>query len=467
MDEITNKILKKAMKISVPNENEKKLTETLCGKILESFKKIASGYDIKPMFCGSVAKGTWLSKNKDIDLFILFDEKVSREKLEKTGMSLAKKTIKNLLGKYEIAYSEHPYLRGFIANHRVEIVPAYDVNNPEKIKSAVDRTPYHVRFVKSKMTKNQANEVRLLKKFCRGIGVYGSSLRVEGFSGYLCELLIIEYENFINLLKEASTWKPGEIIDMNKFYNSKEKIIKKFTDDSLVMIDPVDKNRNVASVLSAENFLLFVKKCGDFIRNPSMDFFDEKERDIPTIKEIKDEMEHRDTKLIMVKFRTPSEQEDVVWPQMRKFRNRMDNLLKDNDFTVIRSDIWSDGIKCILLVELSNEEIPNIQVREGPSIFDRQGTRGFLKRYRGYNIFVENNRWFVEYSRRYKKAIELIKEFLNNDTEILKEEGVPGKIAKEISEKVEIFRGESVYRLFRRYNEFRIFIKNYLNKNIV
>ncbi|MCK4634508.1 MAG: CCA tRNA nucleotidyltransferase [Candidatus Aenigmarchaeota archaeon] len=466
MEEVLHKVLNKALKMSIPDEEERKITDNLCQKILESFQKVAAGFDIRAMFCGSVAKGTWLAKNKDIDMFLLFNERTPRKELEKTGMMIAKKTITNLWGKYEIAYSEHPYVRGFLADHRVEIVPAYDVASAEKIKSAVDRTPYHVRYVENRITENQANEVRLLKKFCRGIGVYGSDLKTEGFSGYLCELLIIEYENFENLLKEVSNWNPGEIIDM-EHQQTKEKIMKKFHGDPLVVIDPVDRNRNVASVLSAEKFLLFVKKCREFLENPDIEFFEEKKRSVPELAEIRDEMGHRDTKFFMIKFRAPVTQEDVMWPQLRKFRRRITDLLEDGDFKVMRSDVWSDGIKCIVVIELLNEELPNIQVREGPSIFDKQGTLGFLRRYEGYNVFVENNKWFVEYSRRHRKALGLLEEFLNNEEGTLRESGVPKNLAREIKEKVEIFRDAGIYRLFRRYENFRVFMKEYLHKNLV
>ena len=368
---------------------------------------------------------------------------------------MAKKIIQSLWGTYEIAYSEHPYVRGFVAGHRVEIVPAYDVENPGKIKSAVDRTPYHVRYVKSKITENQANEIRLLKKFCKGIGVYGSDLKTEGFSGYLCELLIIEHENFLNLLRETSDWNPGKVIDIEGHYESEEKAIKKFPDDPLVVIDPVDRNRNVASVLSAENFLIFTKKCREFLENPSIEFFENPSEPVPEFDTLRKKLEERESNFVMIKFRAPVVQEDILWPQLRKFEKRLKGLLEDADFGVMRSDVWSDGIKCIIVLELLNERLPAVQVREGPTVFDRQGTVGFLRRYEGYNKFVKGNKWFVEYPRKYRNVMELLRDFLDGEPEELKERGVPKSLSKEISEKVELFRGIGIYRLLRRYKNFR------------
>ncbi|MBS7613865.1 hypothetical protein KEJ48_06465, partial [Candidatus Bathyarchaeota archaeon] len=41
-------------------------------------------------------------------------------------------------------------------------------------------------------------------KFAKGIGVYGADIKTGGFSGYLCELLIVSYGDFIKTVESAS-----------------------------------------------------------------------------------------------------------------------------------------------------------------------------------------------------------------------------------------------------------------------
>ena len=89
-------------------------------------------------------------------------------------------------GESWVEYAEHPYVSGKIGKFSLDIVPCYGIENCEKIISAVDRTPLHNEFlVLSNSKKNLSNDVRLLKKFLKGISVYGSDLKTAGFSGYL------------------------------------------------------------------------------------------------------------------------------------------------------------------------------------------------------------------------------------------------------------------------------------------
>ena len=51
------------------------------------------------------------------------------------------------------------------------------------------------------------DEVRVLKKFMKGIDTYGAEIKVGGFSGMLCETLILNYGSFEDTIKSASDWK--------------------------------------------------------------------------------------------------------------------------------------------------------------------------------------------------------------------------------------------------------------------
>jgi tRNA nucleotidyltransferase (CCA-adding enzyme) len=91
----------------------------------------------------------------------MFKPEVDKKELEKRGLDMAKRIMKNLKGRFQIAFAEHPYLRGWVGKFLINIVPAYEIANPENIKSAVDRTPHHVKFVRKNL--RNPDEVRLLK----------------------------------------------------------------------------------------------------------------------------------------------------------------------------------------------------------------------------------------------------------------------------------------------------------------
>ena len=102
-----------------------------------------------------------------------------------------------------------------IGGFEVDLVPCYALPDASRIRSAVDRTPFHTRFVLSSLDDVKRGQVLLLKQFMKGIGVYGAEAKVQGFSGYLTELLIIKYGDLLNVLRAASGWRPGTVMDMD------------------------------------------------------------------------------------------------------------------------------------------------------------------------------------------------------------------------------------------------------------
>ena len=95
---------------------------------------------------------------------------------------------------------------------------------------------------------------------------YGSELRTQGFSGYLTELLIIHYGSFENTVRAASSWKPGQEIDIMQHSEIEQR-------DSFVIVDPTDPKRNVAAALSLDNFCMFIDCCREFLKSPGLKFF--------------------------------------------------------------------------------------------------------------------------------------------------------------------------------------------------
>ena len=139
---------------------------------------------------GSIAKDTWLSENPDIDIFMRLPTSIPRRNLGDIGLKIAKKAAGD--AKQLERFAEHPYLEIFLSGYRVDIVPCYDAK-PGEWQSATDRTPYHTDYINTHLSKEKRGEVRLLKRFLQGIGVYGAELKIGGFSGYLCELLIMKF----------------------------------------------------------------------------------------------------------------------------------------------------------------------------------------------------------------------------------------------------------------------------------
>jgi len=385
--EVINGVLRKI----TPSENEQEETRLFIEKVLKASDQIIKPHKFSRTLAGSYVRNTWLPNKKEFDIFILFPESYPREKLEKTGLEIGKKIAKKLKGEHTIAYAEHPYVRAKVytkpvlkevkglirkkkissaSSYDIDIVPCYAVQSAQKIKSAVDRTPFHNRWLSENMSPALAPEVRLLKQFAKGIGVYGSDARVLGVSGYLCELLTVQFKSFKNFLDHASRWEPGHVfIDLEDHHKEdRDSIIKEFRSNPLVVIDPVDPRRNVASSFSPENFMKLVSASRKFLEKPGQEFFFPEKKKVPA-SALKKRMDERGTRIIGVKFKRPEIIDDTLWPQLRRTTRRLASILKENEFLVMGSDSWSDEKDCILIFEMEVWSLPKIRKLTGPFVF--------------------------------------------------------------------------------------------------
>ena len=176
-------------------------------------------------FGGSFAKGTWLSKNADVDIFIKFKKETSEKKFIEISKKIGFASMKS--HNPYVRYSEHPYVEAKIKNTKINVVPCYDVKLGNW-KSAADRSPFHTKHMKKVLTPKMRNEVRLLKTFLQSTGIYGAEMAKQGFSGYVSEVLILNFGSFENVVKSIAKIKENQIIG---------KTANKF-ETSIVIVDP-------------------------------------------------------------------------------------------------------------------------------------------------------------------------------------------------------------------------------------
>ncbi|CAB3289823.1 CCA-adding enzyme [Methanocaldococcus lauensis] len=407
-------ILKEVLKNIKPSKEEMERLQKMANTIIKEIWNIVkeNNYPVLDvLLVGSSARNTNLKDDYDIDIFILFDKKVSEDELESIGLDIGVKVIEKLNGFYEINYASHPYVKGKVDRYDVDIVPCYKINFGEKIISAVDRTPLHHKFLKDRLNEKLCDEVRLLKAFLKSLGLYGSDVKTKGFSGYLCELLILHYKSFINLLKDVQNWKLKKIIildDIFKLYENVDiKNLKKF-DNSLVVYDPVDLNRNVASPLSKENYCKFIFYSQRFLKNPSIEFFkDYKEK----INKILEDREHGYR--LVLKIPRKDVVDDIIYPQMEKLQKSINKIIAKNEFVILESKCFADDNYCYLYWEFLVYKLPKVALREGPEIFKKERVEKFLKKYE--KVFIKNCKLFAYTERKYCHIIDLFKDIVNGN----------------------------------------------------
>lgn len=472
MGKSLDKILTQIIKKIKPKIAEEKKLISLAQKTLEITREKARKYQAKAILAGSITRNTWLPGKREFDVFVLFSPDLPETKLEEYGLLIGRETVKQLRGKFFVEYAQHPYASGLVQGVDIDIVPCYEVESAEKIKSAVDRTPFHVRYIEKNLPSTLSDEVRLLKHFLTANKIYGADAKTEGFSGYVCELLIIRYDGFAEVLKAVSKWNAGEVIDLENYYKKDEysQLRKNFKNQPLILIDPTDRNRNTTAPVSVGSFLRFRKLAKEFLDKPSEKFFSEKKLQPITTRELAQKLSQRKTELLMVKFTPPKVVPDILWPQLRRFAERLQNILEETkyEFKVLRRDVYSnDKNLAVVLLEMEVDRLPHVQKRIGPSVFDQNDSQRFLEKYNKplTGPFVEGVNWAVEVKRKFITAHEKLVDSLRRNADILKAKGIPNYIADQVSKGFEIFSDRKILKLVKDKN-FGVFLKGYFEKSI-
>jgi tRNA nucleotidyltransferase (CCA-adding enzyme) len=380
----------------------------LMGKMLVAAVNEVAG--VPAMMTGSVARGTWVRGDKDIDIFMLFPPELSREELQAKGLATAYAVVEKFSGTAEEKYAEHPYLNATIGRFDVDLVPCYHVASASEMKCAVDRTPFHTRYLLPKIAPLR-EDVLLLKQFAKGGGVYGSDHVTGGFSGYLCELLILAHGGFSEFMQAASKFRYGEVIDIERYYSNVEIVRKKFS-EPLVVIDPTDKDRNVASALTLERFAEFTELVRNYCAEPNCAYF---LADSPTQMErveFSEVVQTRGTTLLAIRMKTPPHVVDTIVPQLRKSMKSIRSILVAEGFQIHRAEVSMGTENSLILFELLVDRLPEIVVHGGPPIWNRENVDRFVDRYLLQGEFagpwIEGDRYYIEIRRKYTTAESLL-----------------------------------------------------------
>lgn len=401
-----------------PNAAERSLVESIAEETKSAVEREChkAGLSFEVRVEGSVAKNTWIRNHGDIDIFMLVPPELSKEQLSKICLPIARRA----LGNHNIIerYAEHPFIETVLHKGgkllRVNIVPCYHVEQGSW-KSATDRSPYHTKYVNDRLETAKLDEVRLLKGFLQGIQAYGADIKTGGFSGMLAETLVMGYGKFLDTLKIISDWKESKYLDVENYYKNRQDEVRKMFTEPLVVIDPIDKGRNLGAAVHAEQLWNFVAAARHFLSKPSIKFFTQPKVKTLTRSEYGNIIQRRGSNLIAISFGNVDAVVDVLWGQLYRTQRALSSFLINNDFTPIRSAAWSNehGINLILF-ELETSKLPASERHAGPPVSRTVESAAFLQKHlKDHRTvagpWIENNRWIVQKHRSCTDAEQLLK----------------------------------------------------------
>lgn len=417
-------VVKQARKMAIPTRQDEEKMKRLSDEIMNQVKQEASKYSevVLVELGGSYAKGTWLKDQMDFDIFVKIRKDVNEKRFEEIGKNVGFKALKKYMP--YVRYSEHPYVEARLGKVRVNVVPSYDVEKGQW-KSAADRSSFHTKFILETLDKEKKDEVRLLKKFLKGIDIYGAEIAKEGFGGYVAEVLIYNYGSFINVLENVANFTQGQVIGMPT---------KKF-ESTLVLIDPIDSNRNLGTAISTQNVGRFMLAARSYLKKPSIKFFTGKKLSARK-KNLKN--------VLVVKFNYKWRSPDIIWGQTKRASTALAGQLELAGFDVLRkSAVTDEGSEAAMLFLLYSTTIEPFLIKNGPDVYRRSDTGNFVTK-NSKNILTwvdDNGRILSMQERRQHNAKKFLEILLKKS---LSKSGIPTGIIPDIKRSSRVVEGQKV-----------------------
>ncbi|MHA1506917.1 MAG: hypothetical protein ACTSR0_07065 [Candidatus Asgardarchaeia archaeon] len=382
-----------------PSREEIERLEKISKKLINMVERFSVGrFKIKSVKeGGSLAKGTLLAGNGDIDIFVSMDVD-SRDELVRFVRELYEEVLKSSRYDAILAYSENPYIRLVITEDgrkvEADIVPIAYARDESELNSVLSisgmaRSPFHTAYIKNKLDDELKDEVRLLKYFSKVKRVYGTF----GLTGWVCELLIIYFGSFINFLKEIEGF-PHLKIDIEGRLSRKE-IIKKFPNDLIVIVDPVDVNRNASAGIQGFMGKIKVRRL-----------VSEGKRALESPEKMFERVEPHGN--IVVSFERKSE---VCVPKenylisLGHIVSKIHRIIKQYGFEVM--DAFLEGQPPRIYLEVRPFELESIILR-GPPVSMESAVKKFLKAHEGEKVIVKDGRYFSITVPRFKFARDAV-----------------------------------------------------------
>ncbi len=371
--------------------------------------------EAKAVIGGSGAKGTWLAGSKEVDVFIPFLE-VKEVSLSDRLEEVLQKAFPQQ--KRTRLHGSRDYFQVQFQNFIFEVIPILHIKKAEEAKNITDVSPLHALWL-NQQAKKVKDDILLAKQFCKAKGCYGAESHIGGFSGHVLEILIVFYGSFEKFLHAATQWGLQETIDPARHYQGKDIMFalnKSKVRSPLIVIDPVDKNRNAAAALSEEKFYLLKNTARELLKKPSPLFFFPQKRDWVQ------EAQQKRLNMIHLQVTPLAGKKDVVGVKLKK------------TFEFLKQNLASFGIKEAhweweeMIFLLEKKSLPSLELRQGPPLELVEHVKAFKKMHR--ETFVKEGKVWANVPLQHSELESFMKA-------LLKEKYVLEKVKKVKKVKVE------------------------------
>lgn len=368
--------------------------------VKEVIKKIAIPH-AKAVLGGSGAKGTWLKRTHDIDIYVIFQRAAYKSRVEEMS-SLLQRELKKKFRNVQRVHGSRDYFHLTHKRYLFEIIPILSITSPKQAHNITDFSQLHVAYVLKQVKRKRklADDIRLAKQFALANGAYGAESYIRGFSGYVMELLTIHYGSFMNLIKAAATWKGRAIIGKKE----KVKNLNASKVGCLIVVDPVQPERNAAAAVSSEKYYDFIMAARTFLHCPSPHFFRKSAIDVKKLENVGE--------MVQVMVTPLTGKRDVVGAQLLKAFTFIKNQLRHHDFTLVdaRWSFFPEKREAMFYYVLNRRDLPLHKKHFGPSPEKKEALRNFKKKHG--KVTILEGKSYVLKKRAYTNIVPLLNDLL-------------------------------------------------------
>jgi len=411
-------VLSRVRDRAVPEPAERDRLRTVAVELADRTREAIADLpvDADVVQVGSTARDTWVSGDRDIDLFVRFDAALDREQLEEYGLAVGHAVLPD--GHEE--YAEHPYVKGTYEGFDVDLVPCHDVETAGDLISAVDRTPFHDAYLSARLDEGLADDVVLAKAFLKGIGAYGATSAPRGSRG---------------TSPSCSSWNwAGSSPRGVRPELAPARGIRSRRARRADLRRPARRGRSDRSDAERRGRPLGREPRSVPALRPRTACSPERGAvrtrwirlrwTLPTFATISTDGK---TTPVAVVFDAPDLVDDQLWPQLRRSLDGIVRGLNDRGFDVLRARAMTDGSgpeadgdgakRAALYAELEVAERPAVTRHEGPPVAVRKHAASFYESYADdvdpetYGPFIDGDRYVVEREREFTT----VREYLESD----------------------------------------------------
>lgn len=398
-------VLEEAKKLVIPTKKEQKRIASIVKDVDQKVsaeirkRKIAA----RIVVGGSVAKGTWLPGISDIDFFLIFNYETFVNRSAEIS-DIAESILKKVFPKLQRLHGSRDYFATKYKRYNIEFVPVLDISQGQQAKNITDFSPLHINWVVQNVKRK--DDARLAKQFMKAAKVYGAESYIAGFSGHVVDILIANYGSFEKLLRSAVKWEPKEFIDPAKHYANKAAALAKIDKSKLfgplILVDPVEPERNAAAALGFDKFNSFKTAAKKFLANPSIEFFKEKAVSLNELTRFA-----RGKVLIVFELKTPTGKPDIIGAKIKNLFEMLQRRFADEDFIITESG-WEFGKTTKFWFYFDKKPLQKIKLHFGPpTSLSKEHIVRFKKAWPGHKVFIINNRFVIKLKRKFTKPQEL------------------------------------------------------------